>query len=538
MISIHQLLEVLEPHALDRWLHFRPERNFQQIHVLDGKPISQSNLLYLGTPDTFVQAADHLSEEGCRLTFVLAGSSPALSAYKERREFNLISTSLSLAALCNLLYGVDADYNLWIQSMNHHLYARPDLPALLECGAKKLGGYACLLDAGGKLLCASPGDAPPVPLLRRMAAEEYLTLDGMKELEAARAAAEEDWFPMEGGSGAWSLCIRPIRYKSQIVAHHLIALPGASCTASSRELAARFQDWTERFVLRYNHNKYETDNALSTLVADLIEGRLTESEQLVGRIKQLPVHIKKYYHCVVVEPGAYVAPAHLGRLIRELEQIFPAGLITTYKGDVVILTWKLHHYAEPFENMPDFRAVLERYDARACIGNFTRWLSSLRPIYQQTKGVIQYARVFCPDPDERIYRFADYSMYQIVGLCVDNCRMFHGGDPVYLCHPGVITLATHFLKRGTNLFPVLYTYLKNDRNLTQTARELFFHRNTLQHKIEKIESILGESLDSSSIRQRLLFSCMVVEYIQRYQKRDDVFGRKRNSPPTSALVQD
>lgn len=538
MLSIHQLLQVLEPYITEQWLHFLPERSFTQLYVLDGQPVSQPRQLYLGTPDTFVQAADHLVSKQCRPTFVLAGSSPALIAYEEREDLNLIVTSLSLATLCNLLYGVSADDNTWYQSMSLHLYAHPDLPALLECGSKKLGGYSCLLDAGCKLLCASPGPVPAVPLLARMEEQTYLSLEDLNALRQAHEDSGQDWFPLEGEHGLWRARIYTIQYKSQVVAHHLIVLPDQACNPAAQETAERFQKWVERFVLRYNHEKYETSSALSTLVADLIEGRLTESEQLVTRLKQLPVHIKKYYHCLVVELGGYAGPAHMGQFMRELEQIFPTSVITTYKGDVVILAWKPRHYSEPMFDQAGFQQLLERYDAWACIGNFTRWLSSLRSIYQQTKGTIQYGKVFCPDPSQHIYRFEDYSMYQIVGLCVDNCKSFHGGDPVYLCHPGVITLVAYDSKNGTNLFQVLFTYLKNDRNLTQTARDLFFHRNTLQHKIEKIESIIGESLDSSIIRQRLMFSCLVVEYTQKYLKRDDIYGRKRNSPPTSALVEE
>lgn len=538
MVSIHQLLQVLEPYITEQWLHFMPERSFTQLYMLDGQPVTRSRLLYLGTPDTFVQAADHLVAKRCFPTFVLAGDSPALSAYRERESFNLIATSLSLPSLCNLLYSVTADNNLWYQSMNLHLYARPDLPALLECGSKKLNCYACLLDAGGKLLCSSPGPVPPVAPLVHMERETYLSLEGLNTIRQAYETSGEDWFPLDGEDGVWRLRVYPIQYKSQVVAHHLIALPDQICTPAAQEMAKLFQRWVERFVLRYNREKYESSNALSSLVADLIEGRLSESEQLVARLKQLPVHVKKYYHCLVIELEGYASPAHMGQLMRELEQIFSSSLITTYQSDVVILAWKPRHYSEPMFDHDGFHRLLERYDARACIGNFTRWLSSLRNIYQQTKGVIQYARVFCPDPAQRIYRFEDYSMYQIVGLCVDNCQSFHGGDPVYLCHPGVITLVASDSKNNTNLFQVLSTYLKNDRNLTLTARDLFFHRNTLQHKIEKIESIIGESLDSSMIRQRLMFSCLVVEYIQKYLKRGDVYGRKRNSPPTSALMED
>ena len=60
MISIHQLLEVLGPHITEQWVRFLPEQSFIQLHVLDGQPVSQPRLLYLGTPDTFILAADRL----------------------------------------------------------------------------------------------------------------------------------------------------------------------------------------------------------------------------------------------------------------------------------------------------------------------------------------------------------------------------------------------------------------------------------------------------------------------------------------------
>lgn len=539
MISIHQLLEGLAPHIVERHVHFLPKKSFIQIHILDGQPISNSRLLYIGTPDTFVQTVDQLSEGGIFPTFVLSGNSPALSAYEGQPRFNLIVTSLSLATLCNLLYQVSSSYNLWVQSMNRHLYVKPDLPALLECGSRKLQCYTCLLDAGQKLLCSSPGPVPPHPIFERLEEGSYLSYESFQELERLRAASENKaWFSITASDGEWKICCHPIQYRSQTVAHHLIVIPAQRSTISTKEMAARFQGWTEQFVLRYNHEKYETSNALSDLMADLIEGRLTESEQLVDRIKQLPVHMKKYYHCIIVDLSSYCDASLTGRLLQELEQVFPNGLITTYKGDVLILAWKARHYTEPLFDKSAFQEVLKNYDAYACIGNFTRWLSSLRYMYNQAKGTIKYAKVFCSDPEERIFRFEDYSMYQIVGLCVDHCKDFHDGDPVYLCHPGVITLVTYDLRHKTNLYQVLYTYLRNDRNLTQTARDLFFHRNTLQHKIEKIESIVNESLDSSAIRQRLLFSCMVVEYMQKYMKREDIFGRKRNTPATAALVEE
>jgi DNA-binding PucR family transcriptional regulator len=65
---------------------------------------------------------------------------------------------------------------------------------------------------------------------------------------------------------------------------------------------------------------------------------------------------------------------------------------------------------------------------------------------------------------------------------------------------------------------VAVCYLKNNRNCTLTAAMLNLHRNTLLYKIQKIEDLLGESLDNPELQQRLLFSNTVVEYILKVQQ--------------------
>ncbi len=538
MPSLNQTLQALQPYILHQRLPLPPGRDFSQLYILGEEPVDQKFSLYIGTPDSFVRAADALSADKVGFTFVLAGSSPALAAYQQRDDLNLVTTSLSLSSLCNLLYKCFAENDRWARHMYTHLYIKPDLPALLDCGARRLGGFSCLLDPGFKLLGCSGRLVPPIPVLQELVEKTYLPYEDFHLLEWLRTETSSDnWLVPEGCDGSWLMCARQIKYKAQLSAYHLIALPAALCNPATRELAGLFQGWTEQFVTRYNADKYETTGALSSLVADLIEGRLTESEQMVGRLKLLPIHMQKFYHVVVVEPSADADPATLGGLMQALERIFPLALVANYDGHIVILAWKPYHYTPLTYDREALSALLRYYDAYACIGNFTKWLSSLGPLYHQTKRVIKYARAFCEDPEERIFRFEDYSVYQIVDICLEQFRQMpnDGGDPVYLCHPGIITLVTYDRKHGTNLFETLYAYLKNERNLSQTSRELFLHRNTLQKRIEKIESIIDEQLDSSAIRQRLLLSCAIVEYMQKVLHWDDIYMRRRGAPPTSAL---
>ena len=63
--------------------------------------------------------------------------------------------------------------------------------------------------------------------------------------------------------------------------------------------------------------------------------------------------------------------------------------------------------------------------------------------------------------------------------------------------------------------------------LSGAAKALFIHRNTMLNKIHKIEEIIDSSLDDPKLRERLLFSCRVIEYMSRYCH-EDILVLKRN----------
>jgi purine catabolism regulator len=56
------------------------------------------------------------------------------------------------------------------------------------------------------------------------------------------------------------------------------------------------------------------------------------------------------------------------------------------------------------------------------------------------------------------------------------------------------------------LLPTLRAYLANDANKSQTAAQLFIQRRTLYYRLERIDALLGRSLEDSEVRQNLLFA--------------------------------
>ena len=163
--------------------------------------------------------------------------------------------------------------------------------------------------------------------------------------------------------------------------------------------------------------------------------------------------------------------------------------------------------------------ILEQYDGRAVIGNASEFLPSMAAIYYQVKGALRLGTRM--NPEKRIYYFEEYSIYQIIEMAAESEQHFLSSwNLAHLCNNEMIALVLYDKKYGTNLTHVLFTYLSLERNTTEAARALYMHRNTMIYKIRKIEEIIGTNLDSPILRERLMFSCRVLTYMEKYLGED------------------
>ena len=52
-------------------------------------------------------------------------------------------------------------------------------------------------------------------------------------------------------------------------------------------------------------------------------------------------------------------------------------------------------------------------------------------------------------------------------------------------------------EHGTDLVRSLEAYLSMNRSVSETAAQLFVHRNTLRNRLQKVEEILGSEVEST-----------------------------------------
>ncbi|MDO4474518.1 MAG: helix-turn-helix domain-containing protein, partial [Eubacteriales bacterium] len=65
-------------------------------------------------------------------------------------------------------------------------------------------------------------------------------------------------------------------------------------------------------------------------------------------------------------------------------------------------------------------------------------------------------------------------------------------------------------ENGTNYVKILETYFENECNGIQTASSLFFHKNTMTYKLNKIKEILGYDILTNKNRVKIMVSLYII----------------------------
>lgn len=68
--------------------------------------------------------------------------------------------------------------------------------------------------------------------------------------------------------------------------------------------------------------------------------------------------------------------------------------------------------------------------------------------------------------------------------------------------------------QGEEILATLAAYLRSNRRLRETARQLYVHRNTVLYRLQKAEEILGVSLDDAACVLRLQLAIVAGELLQ------------------------
>ena len=496
-------------------------------------PLS-SEYLYIGSTAVIREILTHQSTPYCSgaICLISAGPCELPSDFAYPENITLIETSLPVLELYNCVHEHLHRFRVWDNELQRILYTNGGLQALLEQAYQELHATILLLNSGYKHI-ASVYDPdthdPTADELRENGYQSFDTIQSIHHQPAIRWGAEKEFAEYISNISNNYTIVRLIYYRGELVARLCVILNGPTPNPCYADLNELLSHYVAEYMLSDQHTDYGGNAQFGALAADLIECRIANEEELQQRLKQIKLATRRYYHVMLISfpsDATHYQSIPWNYIINQLEYIFPFSNITTYKGEILLIIRKMKRRSRLSFNQEALLKILESYHGYACVGNASEFLMSLPPVYHQTHEGLRLGQKM--HPEKRICYYEDYSIYHMIELAAESSKQKMGSrNLAHLCNNELIALVLYDKKNHTNLVEVLQVYLTHERNTSEAAKALFIHRNTMINKVHKIEEVIDSSLDDPMLRERLLFSCRVIEYMTQYCH-EDILVLKRN----------
>ncbi|MDD6282978.1 MAG: helix-turn-helix domain-containing protein [Oribacterium sp.] len=436
------------------------------------------------------------------------------------KNIRLIACNSKPCALYNDVHDYMHSFHIWLKQLDNVLYHNAGVGELLRLGAEKIDATLLLINAGFKEIAAIYNPHVQDAIAQELHANGYLSFETIEMIHReSPVQSGVDWMQYVSSANNNYNMVHLIRYHDQLVARLIMTLNGPESDAYYGELLKILASYISKYMFTEAGADYSANAALGSLVADLIEARLTDQKELNQRLKLVKLAVKRYYHLLMIHFERTASNANVSipwnYIISQLEYIFPYSNITTYRGDIILMVKKRKRSSRLQFNQLQLLEILKQYNGYASIGNASEFLTSMPPIYHQIHDALRLARKI--SPEKRIIYYEDYAMYEIVEMALSGeGAQLASQNPAHLCNNELIALILYDQKYGTDLLNSLRAYLDCEGNTSQAAELLYIHRNTMLNKIHKITDVLGHDLSSTITRDRLKFSYYVLDYANKY----------------------
>ena len=247
-------------------------------------------------------------------------------------------------------------------------------------------------------------------------------------------------------------------------------------------------------------------------LVDLIEGRLKNPSVIEEKVRSLNLGLKKFIHVITVDIKEFDVTYFSIPYMRDYLEKMISGSKAIIYSDKINLISSYNGERELLESDAiKLRDFLKDYKLHAGLSRPFTKLEELKEHFDQALEALALGTRI--DADLTIYAYDDYAIYHIAKVCAEN------DDIRTFCHPKLQYLMEYDLEHKTSFTDSLYTYLKHSRNITNTAKALHLHRNSMIYHLKRIEEILNFSLSDNEMLLHIELSFRLMEYDKKFNRK-------------------
>lgn len=250
----------------------------------------------------------------------------------------------------------------------------------------------------------------------------------------------------------------------------------------------------------------------------LLEGRPFAPEEAFEISDALHFPFDAEFRLFVLDELGQFPPEYA---LRQVLETLPEARCILYEGRVVGVTAFKSKYREETEHGQLLRQALNYLiDHMQCACGMSSSMESqldLHTAYLQASSAIRIGdRLYASRnpfnsfhlssrPRTRLFFYDELYLHHMVELSGKQMPL------ASVCHPRLREMMESDRKNQTDNYKVLYAYLETNQKTTEAAKVLHMHRNNVNYRIKRIESLFHLDLEDPATRLRLQVSFRILD---------------------------
>lgn len=507
--------DILEPHNIVEYTPGEAERTFEKVEFVTGSSHTfTTDVLYISTAGQLQKAACPEMDGICA---VCRGDEAFAKEFTEKHSVSLLlfPESEDFFQVANELLENIERLNSWENKVRTCIAAGDPVQSLIEAGADIFGeNPIVLLSVSFNVVARSLESTDRNEKVSGLLQRGYLTWEESDIMSRMGYPLHRDDYkdgmlvnpPTYMGCPFMLVAFPPAMKQAAFLAVYYVA---SEPTPGQLDIFRCYAGLVQQYITRRLKPDKQMPSALELFMDDILLRTNDDKEYLADRARQLQLPVNEPYRVGVVQWEAY-SRDQADFVLWRVRSILGKSIyrIMRYHDSVLLLMKGSLPHAKVLRSMDETSDKLEGI-LSVCNGHigFSPEVDNLFKLdvaYRQACSAAKFGRLM--DSGEKLYFYSEYYIYDMIDNYSEKFRI----EDMFVQK---LRLLENKDEGSFNNLNLLRSYLLSERNLSETARLLHMHRNSVIYRMGKISDILGVDLDDPDVRLRLLISFKILEMI-------------------------
>ena len=195
-----------------------------------------------------------------------------------------------------------------------------------------------------------------------------------------------------------------------------------------------------------------------------------------------------------------------GALLGRIENQVQSGKAFYMDNGIVVVVNLSYHHSTAAQTISTLAVLMREGLLKIGISSEIRDFMLLPKAYKQARIALNFGRL--SNSMYWYYYFDDFMLEYMVECASKEIPLN------MLCADALEKLRRYDAENNAELYHTLEVYLKLEKNVLRTSKELFIHRSTLSYRLDRIQKVINVDLDDPKERLKLEISYFMEKGIQ------------------------